>query len=147
MAEIEAARLVESANRAKEGMKKDTQAKTAILACLALGNLILAIPALVISYRHESDPCVGHFQGIRFEYPTWLLVYGWTEIAESGIALCGVALSCATASEVPLAMVIALDALCVMFHFAWYIVGAILLFTEITPSCARCMTSAWRCSF
>jgi hypothetical protein len=154
--EIEAARLVQSANRAKDERKKDTRPTMVLVACIALGNLILAIPALAISESHASDPCVGHFAGIRFRYPAWLLVYGCAQVVASALGLFCVALTCAAgegplalAFEGPLALFAVLDLVCVLFQFAWYVVGAVLLFTEITPTCAPgnpLTISAWRSS-
>jgi len=106
-------------------------------------NLGLAIAAIDIGNDSLHAPCLGHFGGISFSYPEWLVMYGWISIsvilAEFVLFLCFLVSAfvdlVAFTSLWGISLVIVFF-LSQLFQLAWYVVGGILLFTEVTPTCA-----------
>jgi len=102
----------------------------------------LAIGEIVVANKFGDDVCVGNYHGISFSYKTWLLVSGWVNIATfcALAALGGCYLVAASAQGTVAQGAIGAAGACLMWLFgmyslAWYIVGAVLFFKEIEPSC------------
>jgi hypothetical protein len=112
--------------------------------CFAFFGLALGIAAVTIANHYGDDPCIGVYDGISFEYGTWLFVYGWVQIAVFiGVCVIGAFLAIAMfANNVALAscsgcLLVVSFALSMMFQFAWYVVGGVLYFTEVFQTCPR----------
>ncbi len=106
-------------------------------------NSALAIAALQIAHQYGADECMVKFQGISFDYGTWLVIYGWTQISESLILLtlagCFGVLILMHAEDIITFVSIAMGAVLgigSLFQIAWYVVGAILFFMEVAPHCS-----------
>ncbi len=102
----------------------------------------LAIAALQIGSEYGHDQCIGEYRGISFGYAKWLYIHGWTEIAILTVLviLCACFGCCAFVSgditagcwTTVITIVLTIG---YIFDFAWYIVGAILFFVEVAPTC------------
>ncbi len=115
-----------------------------ILLCILLAfNAALGIAALCVGYNTSLHVCLGKYGGISFGYPTWLLVYGWVEIAQFSILFALAIFGCFfvfvdTENDAALPRFIAgiVFYTLALFQFIWYIVGIILFVTEVLPTCA-----------
>ncbi len=104
-------------------------------------NSVFAIAALSIAYQYGADECMVKYHGISFNYGTWLLIYGWTQIIEALILLTLGAIFCIlkfmlindNATFIVATIVVIIGSL---FQIAWYVVGAILFFMEVDPTCS-----------
>jgi hypothetical protein len=107
-------------------------------------NVTLAVTAIDVAWKDGNDQCIGNYKGISFSYGTWLLIFGWTDIAEVAavlVVIAGLILSLQMHNETcaeGLGMcAICLFAVCETFQFAWYVVGAVSFFAEVAPSCPQ----------
>jgi hypothetical protein len=114
------------------------------IACTSCVGLALGIAAVTIANDYGADACIGVFNGISFAYGTWLFIYGWVQIATFiEMFLIGVAFglaaamsqeACAAASG---CLLLVSYAVLGLFQVAWYVVGAILFFTEVFQTCVH----------
>ena len=107
-------------------------------------NFSLGVSAIWAEANYGDETCAHLFkyQGIQFNYPYWLMVYGWSVIAVClayffigiGAWVDSVWKSSKMEDVLTFAFVFLLvvDAL---FQFCWFIVGAILFFSEVNPYC------------
>jgi hypothetical protein len=97
--------------------------------------LSLAISALAIGSNFKNDQCIGTYASISFKYDTWLLTYGITNtIMISLLLLCGMCYMCTESDAYKLFAIFIYGIFCT-FHFAWYVVGAVLYFNTVSNSC------------
>ncbi len=112
------------------------------ISLLVAFNVSLAISALIISEDYGKDECIGNYKGISFGYPTWLIVYGWTQLGALFtymlIGICflfSLQLNLEPLKEWAIILFTIVFIINGLFQFAWYIVGAVLFFTEVSPNC------------
>ena len=92
----------------------------------------LPITALIMAKNEAHVACVGQYNGIKLSYGQWLVVYGATSIAIVGTMLA--ILACL--NSLPCIYIgLGVLGLQAAFQFAWFVVGAILLFKAVTPEC------------
>lgn len=102
------------------------------LLCFAAFYLSLGISSIIVAKQtsvttHSS--CYNTYDGVSFSFMTWLLWSGVMDLVSFAVFLFSMVLFWKGGPVFTCWGVFAV--LIVMFNFAWFIVGAVLLFTEV----------------
>ncbi len=104
-----------------------------LVACAFLCLIIISLPLYISAIIIAGDgmpKCSTTYKGINFNYDTWLRVYGITGLV--GIGGMGLSLILAAIDKnMGLAMLVTLALMEAFWKLAWFVVGAVLLFTEL----------------
>jgi len=107
---------------------------------LAMGIIAVLVHDGVIHPIKDSfgdGSCLRTYDGISFDYKLWLYVYGWTKIGLIAIMILSALASLAKELKDRMEnLANSIVGMGVLFHLAWYIVGAVLFFKTVYPSCS-----------
>jgi hypothetical protein len=102
----------------------------------------MSIAALVVRSQNEGNPCVTNSGLMSIGYLDWLLGFGVSSFVANSIAtIIGIIYIKATSDanqrtiNWSFGLLVLINLISGLFQLAWYIVGAILYFTEIHDSC------------
>lgn len=105
--------------------------RAVILFILVVGilSLSLYIPAIIYGMRGDPD-CATTYPEITFDYSTWLLWFGIVGLIHIGITFFFATLELCY-DGVGIALWVIFYILFVLFSLAWFITGAVLLFSTL----------------
>lgn len=105
-------------------------------------DCLFGVVSLVVWSNNEHNPCLGDGDLADFDYMTWLLWFGITIFIVNFVVLplsvCFIWASSAkhnTLLAVTAVLLSAFSKLAIFFQFAWFVVGAILYFTQVHTHC------------
>lgn len=102
----------------------------------------LAVASGFVANQSDSDTCIGSYEGIKFDYITWLKVFCIITLGIVGSSIFLLLLVFATLDpgveimDTDIGVIVSLLArLGIIFEFCWYIVGSILYFKTVHKNC------------
>ncbi len=107
-----------------------------IIGCILLFTTPLAITALVIGLD-GTPSCVTTYPGISFDFSTWLIIYGISEIMFIVSCVSGLILYVYGFEDCVSCLFCCITIPGLIFSFSWYIIGAFLFFQTVNNE--KCM--------
>jgi len=124
-------------------MQTDTNSTTifaGFLGCYTCCALPLIVTAFIYGLQ-DMPECASEYLGISFQYNTWLVVKAATDIGMIGLLWLLLWVAAYVDASVGACLAFCAYVLYGLFDFAWYVVGAILLFNTLAGS--ECSTSPY----
>ena len=109
-------------------------ARSILVGLIIAQTICLAIYIPAIIYGQQDVPsCATAYSGLSFDYAKWLLIFGWINVAKLGamVLLLGFDLC---KEGLFSAIGLCLQAVLGVFELAWFIIGAVLLFSTLGNS-------------